>query len=80
MVFSQSTVQVGTIGDLEYAIYEFNSAGVTSGTITTKLKTIKHVSFTNRTEQRGTIAITAGAVALSNLTSGDVGSVMVVGY
>lgn len=81
MTFSHTLVKQGVMGDLAYEIRSFNAASVTSGNIVTGLRNIKMTAFLNKTAQRGTVddSTTAGTVALTNLTSGDVGTVMVFG-
>lgn len=78
MAFSENIAH-GVMGDLYYDIYSFDATGVTSGTIVTRAKSILKTDFLNKTAQRGTVddTTTAGSVALSGLTDGDVGYVTV---
>jgi hypothetical protein len=54
---------------------------VTSGNIDTGITRIAATILANKTEQRGTVddTTTAGRVALSSLTSNDIGYVLVFG-
>lgn len=81
MVFTSTMTHRTVSGNLRIEVWEWNSAGVTSGNIDTGLGKIVHTNFENKTAQRGTVddTTTSGRVALTGLTSNDVGRVVVYG-
>lgn len=82
MAFSATLIKKGVMGDMRYEIWKFNAASVTSGNITTGLKNIFMASLNDYTTAGVGIAnflTTAGVVALTGLTSSDIGYVMVWG-
>lgn len=82
MAFSFTTKKRSLIGDLVIVAGTFNSAGVTSGNITHSIRDIVLAGFINKTAQRGAYddTTTAKTLALSGLTSNDVGRWYVIGY
>jgi hypothetical protein len=82
MAFSSTLVFKTVMGNKSMEVWSFNSAGVTSGNIATGLANIAATKLANKTAQRGVVddTTTAGTVALTGLTSNDVGYVFVWGH
>jgi hypothetical protein len=79
MAFSSTLVKTGVMGDMSYAIFTYNSAGVTTGTITT-LKGVLGVAWTPATiRASATIDYTStpGNIVIAGVTAGDTGTVIV---
>jgi hypothetical protein len=83
MAFSSTLILTDYSGTQQKKVYYCNFASVTSGSVVTGLKNIKYTIFSNKTGTRAGEAIddttTAGTVALSGVTSNDVGYLEVYG-
>ena len=80
MAFSSSNTSKSIAGNLRMETHSFDSAGVTTGVISTGLGTILHVSLNNEvSEADGKAVIDGQKVTLSGLTSGDTGTIVVFG-
>ena len=81
MAFSSAKVKRLNLGNGYIEIHSFDADSVTSGTISTGLGQIDHVSLNNAvTEGDGQATISGSSVSLSGLTSDDTGTVMVIGH
>lgn len=68
------------MGNLRAEVWEFNSAGVTTGSFQAGMGKVDHVELNNETtEADGKVVKSGSTVTLSGLTSGDVGTVLVIG-
>ena len=81
MAFSSSRVSRSMAGNLVIEVWSWNAASVTTGTLSTGLSTIMHISSNNLvTEDVGKWTSSGQVVTVSGVTSSDTGTVMVVGY
>lgn len=82
MAFSSTMKKSDIQGTTKVQYYDFDSAGVTTGVISTGLAGILHVSVCNKTTAAaaGKPAVDGGDVTLSGLTADDVGTVKVEGF
>jgi hypothetical protein len=82
MAFSFTTKKRSIIGDLVIVAGTWNAAGVTSGNITHSVRDIVYAEFFNKTAQRGVLddTTTAKTLALTGVTSNDIGRWLVIGY
>jgi len=80
MAFSATKVKDDIFGTTRVQIWTWSAASVTSGTINTGFGKVLHVSSNNEvTEDVGLWVPTAGAIAVSGVTSNDTGTVIVYG-
>lgn len=82
MAFTSTLVRKSVFGNMRIEIYSYVSTGVTTGGITTGLSNIEHTSWkpdTIRASATIDDSTTAGLVTLDSITSGDTGTIMVVG-
>lgn len=84
MAFTSAKKKRGVMGGMVVEVFSFNAASVTSGTISTGLSKVQHVSLNNEVTEGDGLAVInssdASKVDLSGLTSDDTGTVLVVGY
>ena len=81
MAFSSSRISRSMAGNLVIEVWSWNAASVTTGTLSTGLSTIMHISSNNLvTEDVGKWTASGQVVTVSGVTSSDTGTVMVVGY
>ena len=81
MAFSSERKSRALANGMVIEVHSFNSAGVTSGSISTGLGTIFGVAFNNETTEMDGKAVKSGQdVAISGVTSGDVGTIVVFGH
>lgn len=80
MAFSSALKSRSVAGNLVIEVYSWNAASVTSGTISTGIKNIMHISPNNNvTEDVGLWSNTDQLVSVSGVTSNDTGTMMVIG-
>ena len=81
MAFSSEKKSRSLAGNLIMEVHTWDADSVTSGTISTGIGKILHVSLNNDvTEGDGKAVATGQSVAISGVTSDDTGTVLVVGY
>lgn len=81
MAFTSSKTGRSVAGSLVVETHSWSAASVTSGTISTGLGTILHVSLNNDVTEGDGLAVPSGqSVAISSVTSNDTGTIMVIGY
>jgi len=83
MAFTSSKTGFCITGQYKVKTYAFTSTGVTNGSIVHGMKSVIATVLSNKTGMRAGQAIndttTPGTVALSGLTSGDAGYLIVTG-
>jgi hypothetical protein len=80
MAFSSTIQDRNYLGNLAVEIHSWNAASVTTGTISTGLSSVLHISSNNLvTEDVGKWTSSGGVVTVSGVTSNDTGTVMVYG-
>lgn len=81
MAFSSAKLKRAVQGGLITEIWSWNASSVTTGSISTGLGTVLHISPNNNvTEDVGLWTSSGQTVTVSGVTSNDTGTVMVVGY
>jgi hypothetical protein len=82
MAFSSNRVKSDIQGTTKVEYYTWNAASVTTGTITTGLKNILHISHNNLTsEDVGKWTYDSnGVVTVTGVTSNDIGTLKVEGF
>lgn len=80
MAFSATLKRKTLMGNLRAEVWEFNSAGVTTGSFNPGMGVVDHVSINNEVSESQGLAVEAsGVVTLSGLVSNDTGTVLVIG-
>lgn len=80
MAFSATLKRQSLMGNMRVEVWDFNSAGVTTGSFSAGIGLVDHVSMNNEvTEGDGKVVKNGSLVTLSGLTSNDTGTVFVVG-
>lgn len=80
MAFSATLKRQNVAGVLRQQIWEWNAAGVTSGTIKTGLSQIDHISFNNQVTENDGKAVASGSdINITSVTSNDTGTISVWG-
>lgn len=80
MAFSSERLIRSDAGNVMIEVWSWNAASVTTGTISTGLSTILHISSNNLvTEDVGKWTASGQTVTVSGVTSSDTGTVMIVG-
>lgn len=82
MAFSSTLVSSNVVGNKRELIFSWNSAGVTTGTISTGLSNVEHMSVNNlvTADKPGKAVVSsAGVITLSGVTSNDTGTILVKG-
>ncbi len=80
MAASSALVDTDVMGKNFVKIFSWDSASVTTGTISTGFTNIKHISPNNLvTEDVGKWVASGGTITWSGVTSGDTGTVLVIG-
>lgn len=81
MAFSSEKKGRSIAGNLIAEVFSWNAASVTSGTISTGISNILHVSLNNAVTEGDGLAVPSGqSVAISGVTSNDTGTLLVMGY
>jgi len=81
MAFSATRVKSDIQGTTKVEYWSWDAAGVTTGSFTSGLKNILHISSNNLvTEDVGLWTQSEGVVTVSGVTSSDTGTVKVEGY
>ena len=81
MAFSSEKKARSLAGNLIIEVHSWNAASVTSGSISTGVPNILHISLKNDvTEANGQAIATGQKVDISSVTANDTGSILVVGY
>lgn len=80
MAFSATRKRITVMGNLKAEVWEFNSAGVTTGSFSAGLGVVDHCEVNNEvTANTGKVARSGSLITLTGLTSGDTGTILVVG-
>lgn len=80
MAFSATLQSRTLMGNLVAEVYSWNAASVTTGTFSTGINNIIHISPNNNvTEDVGLWTRSSQNVTVSGVTSNDTGTVMVIG-
>lgn len=80
MAFSSTLKSRTLMGNLVAEVHSWNAASVTTGTISTGIKNIMHISPNNNvTEDVGLWTNDGQLVTVTGVTSNDTGSVLVIG-
>jgi len=80
MAFSSAKVDEGFATPLKIAVFSWNAASVTSGTIKTGFSVIHSVVVNNLVSEGQGLAVPSGGdVALSSVVSNDTGTLTVIG-
>jgi hypothetical protein len=80
MAFQATLKRQTLMGNLRAQVWEVDFDGVTTGTIASGLSEVDHISFNNEVSEDLGIASKSGSnVTVSGVTSGDTGTVLIVG-
>lgn len=81
MAFSATLKRRTLMGNLRAEVWEFDSAGVTTGSFVAGMGQVDHVQINNEvTEADGKAVVSSNnTITLSGLTSNDTGTVLVIG-
>jgi len=80
MAFSATKQSRSIAGNVVIEIWSWNADAVTTGSFSCGLGTVQHISSNNEvTEDLGKWVDTGSLITVTGVTSGDTGTVMVVG-
>jgi len=81
MAFSSSLIKSDIQGTTKVQYWSFDAASVTTGTISTGMAAIHHVSLNNEvSEAQGLVTKSNGVITITSLNANDTGTIAVHGY
>lgn len=80
MAFSATLKRQSLMGNMRVEVWDVNFASVTTGSFSSGIGQVDHISFNNEVSEAQGLATNSGSdITVAGVTSNDVGTVMIVG-